>query len=225
MQELPQFLAEIFPGKTYDSLRNIYGFASKVNCNNLTLKYNKTNNKGMSVNKITCKSFKKRLDFEKLHLLPKKYFIPNYKYFYTDIFVRSVTFCNSVIRNVWLALWRGWSASVRQVTQGGASLGDLHFAQLLLLLIWSIGHFLPHRHLARHVDGCDDGAGIDDDREAGRQEAGREHEVRMTNKLHWCWFGAELAGHFLLKASCMSFTHWGFWNDHQGWFYKWQSEV
>ena len=71
MQELPQFLAEIFPGKTYDSLRNIYGFASKVNCNNLTLKYNKTNNKGMSVNKITCKSFKKRLDFEKLHLLPK----------------------------------------------------------------------------------------------------------------------------------------------------------
>ena len=88
MQELPQFLAEIFPGKTYDSLRNIYGFASKVNCNNLTLKYNKTNNKGMSVNKITCKSLKKRLDFEKLHLLPKKYFIPNYKYFYTDIFVR-----------------------------------------------------------------------------------------------------------------------------------------
>ena len=81
---------------------------------------------------------------------------------------------------------------MRQVTQGGASLGDLHIAQLLLLLIWSIGHFLPHRHLACHVDGCDDGAGIDDDREAGRQEAGREHEDdnQVALALIWsraCW--------------------------------------
>ena len=56
---------------------------------------------------------------------------------------------------------------MRQVTQG-----DLQVAQLLLL-IWSIGHFLPHRHLARHVDvyGYDDGAGdgIGDDRQAGRE--------------------------------------------------------